>query len=252
MLSMQLTTLQSNMKTFKQYLAEKYSKLQNMVTSFGSHSVNEDSYEVKSDEEHEKIHKKLKIDKSVITPDHLGAVTRYSDTSSSLNNYLHKKSNDPSTEGEYYPKEANILTELLNTQKTKVPIDLYTGIKYSPAKHFETDKELPHSKIVHLPAFTSTSTKRSIAGRFSSSTEHKNDQMHGVDSKYGAKHIIKIHAPKGTSAASIKEHSFMPHEEEVLLNRGHDIRIESKPEHLYDDVYQWNAHIVAHNPQDLS
>lgn len=239
------------MKTFKQYLAEKYNRIQNMVTSFGSHSINEDDYEVKSDEEHDKLHKKLKLDKSVVEPLHLGAVTRYSETSTSLNNYLHKKSENPNIEGEHYPQEAKMLTKVLDTQKTKIPIDVYTGIKYSPAKHFEDDKELPESKIVHLPAFTSTSTKRSIAGRFSSSTSHKNDSKHGVDSTYGAKHIIKIHAPAGTSGASIKEYSFMPHEEEVLLNRGHNIRLESKPEHLYDDVYQWNAHIVSHNPQKL-
>lgn len=241
------------MRTFKEYLAEKYNRSKEfMVTSFGSHSINEDNYEVKSDEEHDRIHKKLKINKQLLNnPIHLGSVTRYSESSTSLNNYLHKKYQDPKTEGEHYPQEANMLSDVLSTQKIPHSIDLYTGIKYSPAKHFESDKELPESKLVHLPAFTSTSTKRSIADNFSSNVEHKNDSRHGVDSEYGARHIIHIHAPAGTSGASIKEYSFMPHEQEVLLNRGHNIMLESKPEHLGNDVYQWNAHIVSHTPQKL-
>ena len=238
------------MSSFKEYRKNK-KQIQSMETCFGSHSINEDEYEVKTDKEHDALHKKLKLDKSVVHPPHLSTVNKYSNSSWELNDYLHKKYNNTSADNGRFKEEANRLTSVLSTQKTKLPVDLYTGIKYSPAKHFEEDESIPESKMIHLPAFTSTSTKRSIAGRFSKPAVHNDDSRHGVNSEYGAKHIIRIHAPEGTSASSIKEFSFMPHEEEVLLNRGHNIMLDSKPEHIGDDVYQWNARIVSHTPSKL-
>jgi hypothetical protein len=50
---------------------------------------------------------------------------------------------------------------------------------------------------------------------------------------------------------SLKKHSFVPVEHEVLLHRGHHIEIDGKPTHTDGNTYVWNAKVVGHHPNDL-
>lgn len=83
---------------------------------------------------------------------------------------------------------------------------------------------------------------------------HPKDERHGIEypDSGEVRHIIKIHVPKGTNAMSLKEHSFVPEEKEVLLHRGHNLEIHHKPEKLDKDTYLWHAKITGHKVNDLS
>lgn len=238
------------MKTFKEYRKNK-NKLQSMETSFGSHSIQESEYKVLSDEEQAEIHQKLKLDKTNIDPKNIGDITKYTDSSYGLNSYLHATRNGHDTSTQTMNRDwANRLTDTLSKQSTKEPYDVYTGINHSPAKYFTSQKELGPVQV-HLPAFTSTSTKRRTASLFSRRSQDPNDSKHGVKSEADVKHIIKIHMPTGTQAASVMPYSFSAHEHEVLLNRGHNIEVDPIPEHIGNNTYQWNAKIVGHTPDKL-
>jgi hypothetical protein len=69
-------------------------------------------------------------------------------------------------------------------------------------------------------------------------------------------HVLKIHLPKGTQAGSIKHLSNYKKENEVLLNRGHDLEIHHEPTVIdhpkKGKVHIWHAKVVDHNPQKLN
>lgn len=240
-------------ESFTEYRKRKNIPLESMETVFGLHSqksVMESEYKSLSDKEHDKLHKtSVPFNTTGVTPEHMAAVSDYTKDSTMLNGYLYNH-HKMLIAAEKYKDHANNLTELLNKHKTKKSVDVYTGIPYSPARHFDkVDGKVPESKIVHLPAFTSTSTSRRTAATFAREGSHENDANHGVATE--CKHILKIHVPAGSSAASVKDISSMEHENEVLLNRGHNIEIHHKPEHIGGNVYQWNAKIVSHKPEKI-
>jgi hypothetical protein len=243
-------------KSFTEYRKRKNIPLESMETVFGKHSqksVTESEYKILSNKEHDELHDShVPFNAAGTEPDHMKAVTDYTRDSTGMNGYLHNH-HTKSNKADIHEKPVKDLTELLNKHKTKNPIDVYTGVLYSPAKHFDkVDGKVPESKTVHLPAFTSTTTARRIAEQFARGHTHENDANHGVNTEYGNRHILKIHVPAGSSAASVKDISSMgPGEKEVLLNRGHNIEIHHKPEYIGGNVYQWNAKIVSHTPDKL-
>jgi len=143
------------------------------------------------------------------------------------------------------------LDSALSKQSTKHDTVVYTGIPYSPVKHFHS----PNRGVkVHLPAFTSTSSDKVVAYGFSKHSNDPFDEDHGVthDENNGSRHILKIHMPKGTHAMSMVDHAFIPEEHEVLLHRGYNIGIHPKPE--YDKelgAHVWTAKILSHDPEEI-
>ena len=280
-------------KTFKEYRESKKNKpeimetvfgshsqpkTETMTTSFGSHSkpknVNEDKegFELEkkpkdapayakhklTPEQDDHIHTKvapLHADK--ISDMEKEAVHDYSDESRPLNSMLHRhaKGMDISTKNsESYKKTVKHLDNALGRHKTTEDMHVYTGLQYSPSKHFKkVDGKVPERQNVSLPSFVSTSSSVKSARAFSQDTMHPNDERHGIEHEEGgeARHVLKIHVPKGSHAMSLRDHSFVPEEKEVLLHRGHDIEIHHKPEKLDHSTYLWHAKIVAHNVTDL-
>lgn len=258
-------------------------KKETMETSFGSHSLPKEK-PIKEDKEEKDAFEfdKKPVDNSAyvkhtvtvaehthqhnqVAPMHsdkmsaneLEAASDYTDSSTTINSmlHMHAKGHDISTKNkDEYRKTAKHLDNALNRHKTHDDMHVYTGIRYSPSKHFKKENgKLQSTATVNLPAFTSTSTSIQAARGFSEFTAHKNDVHHEVDSKTDeVRHILKIHAPKGTHAMSLMDHSFCPDEKEILLHRGHDIEIHHKPEKLDDKTYLWHAKIVGHNVADLS
>lgn len=263
---------------FKKYRDSKKNKPDLMETSFGSHSlpkktelmstsfgkhsekivekVSPDSVPRISGKDNKHIHENVAPIKD-LGEHQLDAVHDYSDESRPLNDMLHRhaKGYDISTKNaDSYRNTAKHLDETLNTHKTKEDMHVYTGIKYSPSKHFKkVDGKIPDKKVVRLPAFTSTSSGFHNAREFSDMTMHPNDERHGIEhSEDGeARHVLKIHVPKGSHAMSLKKHSFVPAENEILLHRGHHIEIDSKPTKTDRHTYIWNAKIVHHHAPDL-
>jgi hypothetical protein len=273
------------MKTFKEYRTEvsikknpkksmetfmgehsipKKEKKKSMETSMGEHSKKivpieeakvehppiEETYsdKEKTDHAHQKAAPMKKLD--VVEKD---AVSLYTDSSTGLNGALHHFHNGHNF-NESYMRHAKTLTDVLDKNKTKEDTIVYTGVKKSPAALFDNDGTKHAS--VHLPAFTSTSTSFGTARGFSEPAKHKHDINHGVSTDGTEhRHVLQLHVPKGTSAASVKSHSFLPREHEILLNRGHDISIDPSPTHHIDSngghTYVWHARVVGNSKANL-
>lgn len=269
------------MKSFKEYRKKNKDKPEPMETSFGKHSqpkkpesmetsfgkhsekkehlqekISPDSIPRLSDEEHTHLHENIApIGK--LTVDQKEAVKDYSDESRSVNGMMrrHDKGMDINTKNtEAYRTTVKHLDAALDKHKTKEDMHVYTGINYSPSKHFKKiDGKIPEKTTVKLPAYTSTSSSFHAAREFSDRTMHPNDERHGIEhEQYGeARHVLKINLPKGSHAMSLMKRSFCPAEKEILLHRGHHIEIDSKPTHTDDNTYIWNAKVVHHHSPDL-
>lgn len=112
------------------------------------------------------------------------------------------------------------------------PITLYTGIPPGVAESFK----VAGKKSIHLlPAFTSTSSHNAIAEGFGKSYT-------GAPYSSNEFHTMRISAPEHT-AMSIKEHSFIPAENEYLLNHGQHIEYHGTTKHKTLDG---NIHYVHH------
>lgn len=261
-------------ETFMGKHSEKKSELPTMETSMGKHSVepkkkvneswdddddtyshhDEDSppdfpHHSKEDQDHIHHHVTAEKDKSITKHEKL-AIHEYTKHSTGLADALHKnhKRKTPMDAGNH--AHAAALTKVLSKQSTKEDTHVYTGLKHSPSEHFK-DKDQKHAEV-HLPAFTSTTTNPRTAHAFADDVKHNNDKHHGVQhNEYGATHILKIHVPKGTQAMSVRKHSNEPTEHEVLLNRGHNIKISRNPRHIGGGVHIWDAHISGHEPSKL-
>lgn len=208
--------------------------------------------------QHDHIHNKVApLDFEKMSSNEQEAVHDYSDESRPINSTLHQhaKGHDVSTVNKQaYRKTIGHLDSVMRRRSTSEDMHVYTGLKHSPAKHFKKEEgKVPEKKVVHLPAFTSTSTSVKSARGFAEPTMHPNDERHGITySEDGeARHILKIHVPKGTPAMSLKEKSFAPEEHEVLLHRGMHIEVHHQPEHLSKDTFLWHARVVGHKVPDL-
>ncbi len=203
----------------------------------------------KEDQDH--IHHHVAAEKAKsLTKNEKTAIHEYTKNSTGLADALHKnhKRKKPMDAGNH--EHATVLTKALNKQKTREDMHVYTGLKSSPAEHFK-HSEQTHADV-HLPAFTSTTTNPKTAHAFTDDTKHANDKHHGVKhNDFGATHILRLHVPEGTSAMSVRKHSNQPTEHEVLLNRGHNIRINRHPHHMGGNTYMWDAHVTGHTPSKL-
>lgn len=273
-------------KTFKEFRAEKSAlkptqEYPVMETSFGEHSLKKtQTYPVmgtsfgqhslpkkKIDEATKKLH--IEAEPSVeqhqhahtsaapmpenkLSSNETDSVKEYTDESRGINGMLHKhaKGYDISTGSNVDNKKiVKHLDAALRRQSTTEDMHVYTGLKSSPSKYFK-DRKSTAPIVVHLPAFTSTSTSPKTAQGFSEGTSDLRDEDHGIDDG-GGSHFLKIHLPKGTKAGSVKGHSFVPEENEILLHRGHNIEIDHKPTKMANDSYMWHAKIVSHKPVDI-
>lgn len=137
-------------------------------------------------------------------------------------------------------------------KETKLPhpVKLFTGVKHSPATlaGLEWNSSRP-KKIVHFPAFTSTSTDIDTAARFSDqdlNTHHHESDHHGIILP-GARHIIELNFPDKIHATiSMNSISAAWHEDEILLGRGHEFILHPRPTMLTtggysSPVYVWKA-----------
>lgn len=267
------------MKTFKEYREEqkrkrgkeetkKYPAMETffgkhseqkktMETSFGKHSepkkkVNEATIPEEDDTQEQKhIHEHV-APMGKLDHHETGAIKNYTDDSAHLNKSLHKYHGGEAL-GEKQKQAVGHLDNILNRHKTKEDTHVYTGIHRSPSAHFEHDDN-GHPRehaYVHLPAYTSTSTDENYAQGFSKEHHHVNDEKHGITDSH--LHVLKIHLPKGTHAASVRGYSYFPHEQEVLLHRGHDIKIHKTPEKKRipgrkEHYYLWHGTVVGHSP----
>lgn len=194
-----------------------------------------------------KIHSLLELSDQ---PQHvMKSLIHYSQNGSKdINNHLWEKyKNDVSIPDHILQHISNISSAL----KSHTPVNgltLYTGVHESPATTagFEWNSTRP-IKLLHLPAFTSSSTNFNTAVRFTAvdktSIHHESDH-HGIILPR-ARHVIQLNfEEKIPSAASMIKHSTDPQEEEVLLGPNHSFELHPRPtliKEYEDPVYVWKA-----------
>lgn len=293
------------MKSFKQYLGESKEKepsghdqkkkkpleLPTLMTHFGSHAkeqlplptlktvfgtlskietnrdLDESSKSPKTAKEqigddNDHIHKTDSLRKS-------GVVAGYSETSYLLNNFLHEAHRGAETKNnQFHRKIVNDLDKELDRARLSKDTHVYTGLPQGPHELFKAHGVEPGKNIkVHLPAYTSTSTRYISAKRFAANKSSRSSKFgkyipvnHEVHkplnklddpNKDNGKHILKIHLPKGTKAGSIKSQSRHDHENEVLLHRGHELEIHHRPTVEPDGTHIWHARVIKHNPEQI-
>lgn len=127
-------------------------------------------------------------------------------------------------------------------------VKLYTGVKTSPATtagvKWNSTRPI---KMMHLPAFTSTSTNFDVAHSFTEpdyTTHHYESDHHGIILP-NARHIIELNFNGSIPhAASLINHVGSSTEEEVLLGPNHRFELHPRPTKLNtaDGVtYIWKA-----------
>lgn len=148
----------------------------------------------------------------------------------------------------------NIKSHVDNIKSVMLPstdidhLKLYTGVKTSPAAiaGVEWNSTRP-IKLLHLPAFTSTSTNFDVAIRFTdpdNTTIHHESDHHGIILP-NARHIIELNFYGSIPhAMSMINHDGASHEEEVLLGPNHSFELHPRPNKIdgyKDPIYVWKA-----------
>lgn len=159
-------------------------------------------------------------------------------------------------------KSIKSVDSILNNASLKDDMHVYTAVPQSPHDIWtRTRSDRSKSVVVHLPAYTSTTTNFNTTKDFTKSVESSEElRMHkplNADASSGKTyhnqtyHVLKLHMPRGTKAASVREHSLHSDENEILLHRGHDIEIHPQPTIQRDGTYIWHARVIRHNPKKI-
>jgi heat shock protein HspQ len=166
---------------------------------------------------------------------------RYTSASKPLNKMLynlHKEGNKNVPEkmditGSYnFTHDIPALDAAIHRNKTEHDLTTYSGISWHP------HKKMDDSGNVFLPAYTSTSTSKSVAHGFS-----KNNKPHDTDV-----HILKIHHPVGSTGLYTHDDPTITQyvgENEFIMPRNSVIKVNPTPEVYEDDnhtVHVWTAH----------
>jgi hypothetical protein len=173
---------------------------------------------------------------------------------------------------------------ILDKNKTTDDRHVFTGVHHDIEelfkKHADANGNVPEHITIHHPAFLSTSSKFDIAQEFPK--HHKKAEQfdtsqhplregsddspenvrlnHDGSQSYVRTNVLKIHIPKGTHAITMRQgrdHMKIDEnpddhitlgEKEILLHRGHDIKIHRSP-HRLGRTTTWHAEVVGRNPK---
>ncbi len=174
-------------------------------------------------EDTQPLHDSLNKHYSKFSEVHKEHLRKYSDSSYGINNMLWKQyKNEPLTANDKIelndlesPKVEHIDSAIAK-HKTPHELTLHAGIKYDPRKKMNAEK------IVHHPAYLSTSLSHRIARGFSNTSTMKD------------RHVLSIKVPKGHPGAYIGEHSYSSDEREFLLPKGLNLKYTGTESSEYD------------------
>lgn len=200
------------------------------------------------------LHKRHTIPKSNVLVD-------YSKESKNINDVLHKahKGEDPHAGRlKDYAQKLHLTIEQLSSTmagvRTTEPIEVFTGIKFSPIDKWRERKvDLSMPIVMHNPAFTSTTTSIDVALKFAVfvatpiATMGVKNQSEFKSGSVMCKNVLKMMIPGGYNAGSLLESSVLKFEKEFLVQKGMDLRIHPKPEfHLEGGkaVLVWQCEII--------
>ena len=189
-----------------------------------------------------------------ISEDHPGWLKQYSlntsgheNFSNALWNHHHKTEIEDSFNKKQHERGlaySHELTKVVEKHKTPHDFTLFTGISQEHADSLKLKGRNEPSKF-HHPGFISTSTDYKQALNFTGGPPKSGEENH----------VIRLEVPKGTQGGSIRHVSSYRKENEVLLNRGHDLEIHHEPTIIDHPkggkVHIWHAKVVGHNPHKL-
>lgn len=263
------------MKTFKFFLNEKTQNKISIRTIFGTQKQKKENDELEqpklyynanftesvegedivvkphTDKESKKFHENNRVsDESMpknMLSKHLGWLNQYSDYSKQMNDALYDHYHNKKIEKTQFNDEerhqrnltfAHETEKVLAKNRTNTDHTFFSGIN---SKHAEKLKNQNKPIQAHHAGFISSSTDFNQAAKFTDDEE---------------KHVLRIHAPKGTRAGSLMYISNKPREKEVLIQRGHDLEIHHEPTIInhpkHGLMHVWHAKIVGHNPTELN
>ena len=186
----------------------------------------------------------------------------YTGRSLDTNDYLHRQYRNKAKVKELTIHQAKIqaMDRILANHKLPQQIVVYTGLSQSPAEAWETyGADVTKPIRLHLPAYTSTTTKLKVALRHASAVgqahisraRHPPRNKDAPANEWGTQ-ILMMTLPAGLPAASVKKISRFPKENEILLPRGIDIEINPSPTVLKDGDYVWHATVLSHSPVQIA
>jgi len=186
----------------------------------------------------------------------------YTGGSVDTNDYLHRQYRNKAKVKELTTHQAKIqaLDRILANHKLPQQIVVYTGLRQSPAEAWETyGADVTKPIRLHLPAYTSTTTKLKVAlihageGEIAqvSRARHKPRNKDAPADEWGTQ-ILMMTLPAGLPAASVKKISEFPEENEILLPRGMDIEINPRPTVLKGGDFVWHATVLSHSPVQIA
>lgn len=125
----------------------------------------------------------------------------------------------------------------VSRNKLKYELTTYSGISWHPHDKMDADN------IVHLPAYTSTSTNKTIAHNFA--------KMHKTHRDVPV-HVLKIRHPEGSSGMFTHNDTTISHfelEDEYIMPRKSTIRVNPVPE-VHGNLHVWHSErINDHQPE---
>lgn len=136
-------------------------------------------------------------------------INNFTNRSFEMNNYHWNNHANPSN-----PKDARIeentkgLDKALTKHQTPHNMTVYSGVSYHP-------KEMSSNKVLHHPAYMSTSIDKEIAKGFA------DDQQTDEEDEMGRthNHVLKIHVPAGSHGAYVDHLSSHGGQREFILPR---------------------------------
>lgn len=179
--------------------------------------------------------------------EHKLAVNRYTEHSRQLNHHLLEQYKAGVEPGDTFQKH-NIthLDDVLNDRPLRHDLHVYSGVEFHPGEEAAKDPE----RKLHLPAYTSTSTNKSVAFGFTKGHADKDGNMHN--------HVLHIHLKPGQKGNYFGERAALGNEYEFLLPRNTTLKIHPEPSVLPEGAHHanphptfiWHAHVVPNEEVD--
>lgn len=252
------------MNSFKEtvvgILNGEYSKTPYLICQYGSHSIPRPIYsdldeDVKLIESgfgddpdwQERIHSDLH---SELSHDDLRVVHQYTSSSSGINRSLWNHFVSKSPIIPMIKTSIDKTDSLLDRNHKTTTGTVLTGLRFGPHR-FIPEHHGDHFEY-HVPAFTSTTTVLDPESVTKSFSHHDlvPVQKHIADVGGRNRHCLMLHLHNNAKALSVAMHSVVPSEYEVLLHRGMNISVSTKPD-VYKDFVVWHGSVIDHSPEKL-
>lgn len=157
----------------------------------------------------------------------------YTESSNNLNGYLWDNHPRKDYENSFHDEKINHLDSAMTRHKTPHKLTVFSGTKFDPRNHMD------ENKIVHHPAYLSTSLSKKTAASFGTTNYHV-DENGRVESE---KHVLKIHVPKNHPGAYVDHFSDNKGEKEFILPRGTKLKYKYTDTHkIQDEKDNHNIH----------